>query len=77
VHQGGLDAHWTDINFPPSKDPEAQAVARRVPEVDLVLDALKSGLRDLLTSFKPYLRDIGLVGKDLRLAREAAGVEEE
>ncbi|KAJ5665760.1 uncharacterized protein N7477_008208 [Penicillium maclennaniae] len=77
VHQGGLDAHWTDVNFPSSKDPEAQAVARRVPEVDLVLDALKSSLRDLLTSFKPYLREIGVVGKDLRLAKEAAGVDEE
>jgi len=77
VHQGGLDAHWTDVNFPSSTDPEAQAVARRVPEIELVLDALKSGLRDLLSSFKPYLRDIGVVGKDLRLAKEAAGVDEE
>lgn len=77
VHQGGLDAHWTDVNFPSSKDTEAQAVARRVPEVELVLDALKSSLRDLLSSFKPYLRDIGVVGKDLRLAKEAAGVDEE
>ncbi|KAJ5149490.1 hypothetical protein N7448_001068 [Penicillium atrosanguineum] len=77
VHQGGLDAHWTDVNFPPSKDPGAQAVARRVPEVDLVLDALKSGLRDLLSSFKPYLREIGVVGKDLRLAKEAAGFDED
>lgn len=77
VHQGGLDAHWTDVNFPPSSQPEAQAEARRVPEVDLVLDTLKSGLGDLLTSFKPYLRDIGLAGKDLRLAKEAAGIDAE
>ncbi|KAJ6002702.1 hypothetical protein N7451_005249 [Penicillium sp. IBT 35674x] len=77
VHQGGLDAHWTDVNFPPSSQPEAQAEARRVPDVDLVLDTLKSGLSDLLTSFKPYLRDIGLAGKDLRLAKEAAGIDME
>ncbi|KAJ5653348.1 hypothetical protein N7490_000351 [Penicillium lividum] len=77
IHQGGLDAHWTDINFPPSSKPEAQAEARRVPDVDLVLDTLKSGLGDLLKSFKPYLRDIGLAGKDLRLAKEAAGIDAE
>lgn len=76
-HQGGLDAHWTDISFPPSSNPEAQAEARKVPEVELVLDTLKSGLGDLLTSFKPYLRDIGLVGKDLKLAKEAAGIDAE
>jgi nucleoporin NDC1 len=38
---------------------------------------LQSGLLDLLEAFKPYLRDIGLTGKDLRLAKEAAGYEEE
>lgn len=77
VHKGGLDAHWTDVDFPPSSNPEAQAEARRVPDVELVLDTLKSGLKDLLAAFDPYLRDIGLAGKDLRLAREAAGVDAE
>lgn len=77
VHQGGLDAHWTDVSFPPSSNPEAQAEARKVPEVELVLDTLKSGLGDLLTAFKPYLPDIGLVGKDLRLAKEAIGIDAE
>ena len=77
VHQGGLDAHWTDVNFPPSSNPEAQAEARRVPEVELVLETLKSGLGDLLACFKPYLSDIGVTGKDLRLAKEAAGVSVE
>ncbi|KAJ5176289.1 uncharacterized protein N7482_002166 [Penicillium canariense] len=77
VHQGGLDAHWTDVYFPPSSQPEAQAEARKVPDLELVLDTLKSGLSDLLGAFKPYLRDIGVTGKDLRLAKEAAGVEDE
>jgi nucleoporin NDC1 len=77
VHQGGLDAHWTDVYFPPSSKPQAQAEARKVPEVELVLDTLQSGLIDLLEAFKPYLRDIGVTGKDLRLAREAAGIEED
>ncbi|KAF3399894.1 Nucleoporin NDC1 [Penicillium rolfsii] len=77
VHQGGLDAHWTDVYFPPSSQPQAQAEARKVPEVELVLDTLQSGLRDLLEAFKPYLRDIGVTGKDLRLARETACIEED
>ena len=71
---GGLDAHWTDVNFPPSSDPAAQAVARLIPDVELVLDGMKVSLADLLTVFNPYLRDIGVVGKDLRLAKEAAGL---
>jgi nucleoporin NDC1 len=73
VHNGGLSAHWTDVYFPPSSEPEAQAEARRVPEVELVLDTLKNSLGELLAAFNPYLRDIGLEGKDLRLAKEAAG----
>jgi len=31
----------------------------------------------LLHVFNPYLRDIGHVGKDLRLAKEAAGLFED
>lgn len=77
VHQGGLSAHWTDVNFPPSSDPSAQAEARRVPDIEIVLDTLRSGLSDLLSSFKPYLRDVGLASKDLRLAKQAAGIDEE
>ncbi|KAJ5339196.1 hypothetical protein N7452_005924 [Penicillium brevicompactum] len=77
AHQGGLDAHWTDVNFPPSSNPQAQEDARRVPEVEILLTTLRSSLNDLLTAFKPYLRDIGVAGKDLRLAREAAGIEAE
>ncbi|KAL1968821.1 hypothetical protein VTN77DRAFT_1182 [Rasamsonia byssochlamydoides] len=75
--RGGLDVHWTDVTFPPPSDPSAQEQARRVPEVDIVLDTLKSSLADLLAAFKPYLGDVGLKGKDLRLAREAAGIVEE
>ncbi|KAI9371542.1 nucleoporin protein Ndc1-Nup [Aspergillus egyptiacus] len=74
---GGLDIHWSDITFPPSSNPAAQDAARRVPDVELVIDSLKSSLTDLLSAFKPYLKDVGLVGKDLRLAREAVGLVEE
>ncbi|CEL02647.1 Putative Nuclear pore complex protein An-Ndc1 (Eurofung) [Aspergillus calidoustus] len=74
---GELEVHWTDANFPPSSNPAAQAEARRVPDVELVIDTLKGSLKSLLSAFKPYLKDIGLVGKDLRLAKEVAGVVEE
>lgn len=73
---GGLEIHWTDVTFPPNNNPQAQAEARRVPDVELVLTSLKTSLADLLSAFHLYLRDIGLTGKDVRLAREAAGIEE-
>lgn len=73
---GGLGIHWTDVTFPPSSDPQAQAAARRVPEVDLVLAVLKSSLADLVAAFSKHARDFGLGEKDLRLARKAAGIEE-
>lgn len=74
---GGLQVHWSDVTFPPPSQPDAQAEARRDPEVELVLTSLKTSLGDLLTSFQPYLRDIGLSSKDVRLAQEAAGIEEQ
>ncbi|PLB54429.1 hypothetical protein P170DRAFT_460570 [Aspergillus steynii IBT 23096] len=73
----GMDVHWTDVYFPSESNPQAQLEARKVPEVDLVRDTLKSSLTDLLSAFNPYLKDIGLVGKDLRLAKEAAGIVED
>jgi len=73
---GGLDIHWTDVEFPPDSDPVAQSRARRVPEAEIVLEALKTSLAELLAAFRLYLGDVGLAGKDLRLARQAAGVDE-
>lgn len=64
---------------PPSTDPEQEEKrkqARKVEEVEIVLDALRGGLSELLGAFKLYLGEVGLVGKDLRLAREAAGLED-
>ncbi|OJK03762.1 hypothetical protein ASPACDRAFT_111792 [Aspergillus aculeatus ATCC 16872] len=71
---GGLDAHWTDVDFPPSSNPEAQAQARRVPDVDLVLTTLKHSLKDILSAFNKYFTVMDLDARDLRLAEEAAGV---
>ncbi|KAJ5172423.1 hypothetical protein N7492_005016 [Penicillium capsulatum] len=81
-----LEPHWSDIRFsgPPrnrglsaSRMREIELSGRAVPDVEVVLGALKNGLKDLLTSFNPYLRDIGLQGKDLRDAEKAAGINEE
>ncbi|KAL6234186.1 hypothetical protein BDW75DRAFT_241293 [Aspergillus navahoensis] len=72
-----LDVHWTDAAFPPSSDPAAQAAARRVSDVELIIDSLRASLKNLLAAFSPYFNDVGLVGKELRLAKEAAGFDEE
>lgn len=70
---GGLPVHWTDVDFPSDKaDAETRKVARKVEDVEIVLATMKVGLAELLSSFRPYLTEVGVTGKDLRLAREAA-----
>ncbi|KAH6621429.1 nucleoporin protein Ndc1-Nup [Chaetomium sp. MPI-SDFR-AT-0129] len=63
--QAGLATHWTDV--------EAE---RTCPEVEEVLAALKDGLARMIEGFGPYARELRLSLTDMRLAREAAGVEE-
>jgi nucleoporin NDC1 len=60
----GLPLHWTDV----SKE-------RKCEEVDSVLEAFKEALGQLAQEFSPYQRDLRLSLTDMRLAREAAGVE--
>ena len=57
-------AHWTDV-----------AGSKETPEVDAVLEALKQALGQLIEDFGPYARDLRLTLTDVRLAREAAGLE--
>ena len=71
-----LNVHWTDINFPPSSQPQAQAAARRVPDVDLLLDVLKASLGKLVTTFGKYARDFKIDDDEMRRAKTAAGVED-
>ncbi|QUC17104.1 uncharacterized protein UV8b_01345 [Ustilaginoidea virens] len=52
--------HWTDPSG--SKD---------CPEVEQVLDALRSGLERVVAKFEPYSNDLRLSRGDLRLAKEA------
>lgn len=56
--------HWTDVH----KD-------RSSPEVDAVLEALRDGLSDVVLKFERYSRDLRLTMADMRLAREAIGVQ--
>ncbi|KAG5928285.1 hypothetical protein E4U42_000943 [Claviceps africana] len=51
--------HWTD----PSGNRDA-------PEVDQLLDALRSGLEQVVAKFEPFSHDLRLSPGDLRLARE-------
>ncbi|KAI5284372.1 hypothetical protein KEM54_001386 [Ascosphaera aggregata] len=69
----GLKVHWTDVNFPSPDSPEHKT-ARKVEDIDELLAALRRGLADILSAFKKHLKDVGLSSKDVRLAREAAGL---
>jgi len=57
----GFPLHWTDV----AKD-------KSTPEVDLVVDALKMGLAQVVAEFEPYSNDLRLTLKDMRMAKEAA-----
>lgn len=58
-----LPFHWTDV------DP-----VRDVPEVDVIVEALRDSLAQLIQEFGPYARDLRLSMTDMRLAKEAAGI---
>lgn len=53
--------HWTDAG---SK--------RDCPEVDQVLEAMRTGLSQVVTSFEPFCHDLRLTQGDLRHAKEAS-----
>ena len=65
-----MPVHWTDTEFE-----EADGKGRRVEEVELVKDHLKSGLSQLVLAFGDYAIDLGLNRSELRAAREAAGLD--
>ncbi|KAJ6441761.1 putative syntaxin-8B [Purpureocillium lavendulum] len=53
--------HWADT-----------AGVKDTPEVDQVVDALRTGLEQVVTKFEPYSNDLRLSLGDVRLAKEAA-----
>lgn len=71
--ENGLEVHWTDLYFPKPKS-AAYKTAREVAPVKCAQHAMKSSLAQLLEAFKNHTFDIGLSSKDVRLAREAAGL---
>ena len=66
-----LAIHWTDVDFD-----ERSAGGREVEDVEIVVEALRKGLRTLLTSFGNYAFDIGLGVGEVNLARRVAGMED-
>ena len=56
-----VDFHWTDVER-----------KKHSPEVDEVLNALRCGLDQLITSFGDYSEDLRLSQSEMRMAREAA-----
>ncbi|KAK4696767.1 nucleoporin NDC1, partial [Lecanoromycetidae sp. Uapishka_2] len=63
-----LPAHWTDVEF--SKGD------RRVEEVDLLVESLKTGLKAMVGAFGQYANELGLGREELSTARKIAGMEE-
>ncbi|UKZ73378.1 hypothetical protein TrVFT333_001024 [Trichoderma virens FT-333] len=54
--------HWTDVKG-----------LKECPEVDELLEALKTGLEQVISKFEPYTSDLRLTPTDLRIAKEAIG----
>ena len=64
-----IPIHWTDVEFDVNNEQ-----GRKVEEVQQVVDRLKDGLEELITSFGEYAEDLGLGIKEMRLARQVAGL---
>ncbi|KAL7944620.1 nucleoporin protein Ndc1-Nup domain-containing protein [Trichoderma barbatum] len=57
-----LPLHWTDFRG-----------TKECPEVDELLEILKTGLEQVVSKFEPYSTDLRLTRTDLRIAKEAIG----
>lgn len=62
--KNSFPVHWTDVE----KDTACA-------EVETILEALRDGLSQLIQAFGPYARDLRLSLTDMRLAKEAAGIQ--
>jgi nucleoporin NDC1 len=61
--------HWTDVQF--------QKQDRKVEEVEIVLEVLKSGLKEMVRTFGVYAVELRIGEGELRMARTIAGMDEE
>ena len=66
VFVGIVQPHWTDV--------ASEEGNRKVEEVDVLVECLKKGLRELVGAFGQYREDLGLGTKEMRLAREISGM---
>ncbi|MCJ1401728.1 hypothetical protein MMC11_004945 [Xylographa trunciseda] len=64
-----MPIHWTDTEF---QDRDGEG--RRIEEVELVLEHLRWGLRQLLEDFGPYALDLGLGPQELKACRGIVGI---
>ena len=65
----GLPAHWTDVEF--------SEADRRIEEVELIVKALRSGLRDIVEAFGQYAAELGLGKEEIVTSRKIAGIDGE
>ncbi|KAM5469658.1 hypothetical protein MauCBS54593_004212 [Microsporum audouinii] len=71
VGKDGLQPHWSDVDL---ASPGGEENFRSVEQVEIVISTLKNGLSELLGAFSLYLNEVGVVGRDLQQAREAARI---
>ncbi|KAF2280589.1 uncharacterized protein EI97DRAFT_428678 [Westerdykella ornata] len=69
----GLEIHWSD--FETLALPEERRT--KVPEVEEVRNALKTGLEKILRSFNEYLENMGMSSKEIQEAKQVVRREEE
>ena len=65
-----MPIHWTDTEFQ-----ERDGQGRRIEEVELVLEHLRWGLRQLLQEFGPYALELGLGQGELQACRGIVGIQ--
>ena len=61
--------HWTDVNF--------QESDRKIEEVEVILAALKGGLKKMVRTFGVYAAELRISEAEMRVARRVTGIEEE
>ncbi|KAL8814021.1 MAG: hypothetical protein Q9223_006727 [Gallowayella weberi] len=62
-----LSVHWTDVGFADEQ--------RRSEDVLVLLSALRNGLAEMVGKFGGFAKEVGVPGRDLRVAKVIAGVE--
>ena len=65
----GLAPHWTDVDF--------QESDRKIEEIDLILAALKTGLRGIVSGFSSYANELGMSHAEIDAAKKISEVEDD